>query len=414
MDRTIYRYFVDEIRTDSEGLLGILPIDIVRTPWDQSTSQSIANCAGFLRTIINEIENPSLSPFAVPSILKIPDNTLSLLFKAGHLAIFDILEGVNPIGHGFKSNGIQLLKFLTLCANPTVDQAFYSEDVLSLAMLSFLTEALMYCNWSPDAFEGNAKRAAHEYALTLKKNMYRTSFKAKGVIAGYLWAAWFLAEKTEGIRVNTASFQSMHKIEWNIRGSSRAYIVEKSTTPHLFYLLAHCNDRIPHPVSSMVNDGKTGLFLTLNGNPIIAETLIDSEKICRIKKTGYKFRHKCSTSSLQGITWTTVIFVFQQTFYRIDILTLPQSVEEVIIRSELALEISKQNFSHSSNDQPLVEFIENPLHIAFKIHEDGNKAFFSSEPMIVKTDSAIQMTVAWTFNPKATSIDRTHLIGIYD
>ena len=280
-------------------------------------------------------------------------------------------------------------------------------------MLSCLLEGLMHCGWSPDAFEGNAKRAAHEYALTLKKNLYRIPCNAKSAIVGYLWSAWHLAEKTEGIRVCAAPLQSMQKIEWRLEGAGWHYIVEKTVIPPLFYFLSHSNNRIPHPVSSMFNDTSIGLFVTLNGDALFPEVLIESERIIRIKKNGYRFRHHCATASLRNIVWTTVIFVFQQTFYRLDILTLPNTVENIIVQCDLILEIPKQP-PRIPSAKPQVEFIENPLQVAFQNFVQGDKALLSSPSLSVKTSAPLRQSVAWSFDPKATSIDRTHLLGIYD
>ena len=414
MDRSIYKYFVEELLLDPDSSYADLPVAVIQSPWNEH-GDTYQNLVFFLENIFQKIENPSLSAVNIPSILTIPNNTLSEILKNCHVALVEILAGTDSKNHHYRCNGIQLLKFLTYCGYNGIDPALLGDDCLSMSMFCFLIEGLLFCGWCPDSFDGFAKRSAHEYCITLKKAMSQTTKSSKGTILGYLWGDWVLAEKTEGIRVSNSYLPDSQKIEWNVDGTTVGYCIKKSNKPHLFYMLQHCQTHVPHPYAHLHHENQVGLFLSIDNEPLNSKKLVEYEEVLRIKKNGYKFCHECSTQSIEGIQWTSVFFSFQKTFYRIDVLTFPECLKHASIQAELRLEIPyQQKFGNSALVKPLVEFIDNPFKLQFTRILNGSIALYSSTSISEFSTISIQMATAWSMVQNAIALDRTHLLGIYD
>jgi len=427
MDSTVYKYLLDELRTGQKkdasatflpnSGFNLLPIYFLRSPL-QVSQESFLNLNSFLKSIIEQ--HLSFSPVYSHFLFK--NNNFFFLFFNAHKALLEILNGAETATHPFRSNGIQLLKFLTYCSKNGIPADFFNDDPFFPAMISFILEGMMFCGWCPDSFEGASKRAAHEYCVTLKKSLHHNNNNDLGAILGYMWGAWLFAQKTEGIRVTDSIFHAtMQTFEWNMDSFKGAYIVEKTIKPPLFYLLSKCRNRLPHPFKNPLNDGIVGLSPTIENEPLKPIELVDYAEISRIKKHGHSFCYNCETDRIKGFLWTIIIMVFEGTFYRIDVFKFPLTIECAKIDATLLLEnrivlnkTGKNIYTGRSEENTIIEFIENPFELEFDRQLENGISQFSSRQKSISVLKPITMVTAWAQGKGVEKISRTYLLGIYD
>jgi hypothetical protein len=417
MDSNIYRYFIEEIRTEKNNDLSSLPIFFLKAPF-RINEESFKNVCFFLMTTFQSLHESSEKKQRF-TFLK--DNFFEVLFLKAQTALIDIINGNNADCHPFRANGFQLIKFLTFSANNGIPHGFIDANPLFLAMMSCILEGMMYCGWCPDAFEGSAKRAAHEYCVSAKKSLHHVQNDEVSAIVGYFWAAWLFAQKTEGIRVTRKTSPSIQTFEWNIDSFKGACIVENSNKPPLFFLLLKCHTRIPHPIKNPSLDGMIGLFLFIENEPLLPVELVEYSEIARVKKHGHSFCYRCETASIKGFSWTIVFIVFNETFYRIDVLKLPNTFENLTIKANLNLEnqtplkkTGENAYSGIAQENIKIELIDNPLELEFDSQLENGISRFSSKQKRICNEKPLTIVTAWAQGKGVVEISRTHLLGIYD
>jgi hypothetical protein len=421
MDSTLYKYLIDELLNDTRKDFSSLPIHFIKSPREVSAS-AFKNLESFLSDRIASSQSFSEGQWQQSLFLCTRDNFFSELLLLAHQALLEILQGSDTNTHPFHSNGIQLLKFLTYCSCNGVPGLFCKDDGHALSMMCFLLEGMMYCGWCPDAFESASKRAAHEYCITLKKSLHHFKHDTTGPVLGYLWAAWLLAQKTEGIRVvREISLPVTQTFQWNLGNSVNAFIVENSIKPNIFYILSQGHERLPHPFTKLSNENLVGLNFSIDSEPVFATEIVEYSEINRIKKHGHKFIFDCVTKACIGFRRTVVVLLYERTFYRIDLLVVPENIKTATLRAELCLESTvclektgNNSYFGKGVENMTVEFIENPLELAWDGQRDNGIAKFKSGPKNVSGTETITIVTAWAQGKGITEINKTHLLGIYD
>ena len=421
MDSNLYNYLIEELLNGTRKDFSLLPIHFIKSPREVSTP-AFKSLESFLSDRIASSQSFSEGQWQQSLFLCTRENFFSELFLLAHQALLDILQGSDTTTYPFRSNGIQLLRFLTYCSCNGVPGRFYENDGQTLSMMCFILEGLMYCGWCPDSFEGTAKRAAHEYCITLKKSLHHFKYDATGPILGYLWAAWLLAQKTEGIRVVREIFLPMTQtFQWNLGNNVNAFIVENSIKPNIFYILSKSPERLPHPFAKLSNENLVGLSFFIDSAPVFATEIVEYSEIKRIKKHGHKFIFNCATKVCIGFRRTVVVLLYECTLYRIDLLILPVNIKTATLSSELCLESAvhlektgRNSYFGKGVENMIVEFIENPLGLFLDSRRDDGIAKFIFGPKNVSGTETITIVTAWAQGKGITEINKTHLLGIYD
>ena len=418
MDSSLYKYFIEELQNAPDNNFRNLPIFFVKSvPY--TSKEAFYSCKSFLIDMVSKIpENPGI----LPQILLEKNNFFSSLFTQSHKAFIDILSSESAQTHEFHHDGTQLLKFLVYCGNKGIPDSFYAHDALECAMICFSIEALLYCGWCPDSFDGVAKRAAHEYFVSLKKEMHHVNIRSTGTVLGYLWGAWLFAQKTEGIRDNgERTLPETALFEWGSGNGRRQYIVRKSSKAPLFYILSKCSNVLPHPFHFLAHDTLFGLHVFINGETLLPKELKEYSDIQRPKISGHKFIYSCTTGASAEISWTIVFLHFESTFYRIDLLKFSKDIDRISLHAEMHIEneyalekISYSDYFGKNKENFIIRFIENPLDLEFSKQLTERISVFSSKVKQVSPNDSIQITTAWAREKGIRDINRTHLLGIYD
>jgi hypothetical protein len=431
MDSSVYKYLIEKILSDPDIRFDSLPEYFTRSPstHDRDAMQSLGL---FLKNLIG----PGLfwTP-GKPEILVPDDSFFHSLFLSAHESLFDVLSGAEPSVHPFRSNGTQLVRFLAFCACD--DQALFVQDTdaSSCAMFCFLSEGMMHCGWCPNTFEGKAKRAAHSYFIVLKKSLHHANAESLPAVLGYLWGAWLLARKTEGIQTSPSAGPSAgpsqdcgngkETFDWKSGTGRRLYIAKRTAAPFLFYILAKISDAIPHPFRYIMNDGGVGLSVRVNREAIRPVSLADSIEINRQKISGDRFVYNCTTDSIPDITWTVAILTYESTLYRIDFLKFPpgtagkDETEAMFVETEMKLECGIQpqrcginSFFSKGLENTVIRFLDSPLEFEFdRMEKNGVSVYKASTNDNART---LKIVTGWATGRGISAINETKLLGMYE
>jgi hypothetical protein len=391
----------------------------------RASNETFEACKSFLSDMIKtESDNSGLKNH---SILSIKNNFFASLFLNAHKALIGILKGESRQTHEFRHDGTQLLKFLVLCGHRNTPDAFYKNSPCDLALMCFTIEALLHCGWCPDSFEGVSKRAAHEYFVCLKKELHHVNINEGATILGYLWCAWLMAQKTEGIRDNGETvLPEISTFEWGSGATRRRYIVKKSPKSPYFYILPKHAGARAHPFSSLYQDGTFGLFLTINTIALVPGELTDYAEILRPKIHGHKFTHQCKFAGRGEIAWTVALMNFESTTYRIDLLKLlpiekVHPMEKLVLQAKFVFEnnqalkeIAPNQFVGKGFENTILKFIETPFELSFSKQYEHGISVFESPQKNFSFETPLIMTTAWAYGKGITDINHTHLLGIFD
>jgi hypothetical protein len=419
MDSSAYRYFIRELQEQPDDGFSFLPLhftesQVVLDPESFSSLQFFLNsviCAG-------GTGNAAL----LPEILAEPRNFFASLFMQAHKALLDMLTGIAPQSHPFRYNGAQLAKFLSFCANKDAMAIMAPTDACGRAMFCFLLEGLIHAGWSPDAFEGTVKRAAHSYFASLKKMLHHMQTGQNAAVLGYLWGAWLLAQKTDCIRYTPLyTFSAVETFEWNIGNKNQSCLARNFGKPSAICLIPKSPHEIPHPVFRISCRGKPGLSLYANNEPVMPEALLEASEIVRPRIAGNKFLYRCRTDAIPGLQWLVVFLFSENTIYRIDVLKIPLSAEPVTIRAEMRLEnearleeIKKGYFIGKGAENSVIRFIQDPLGFRFERHEESGISVFTSGKGVFFGHESIQLVFAWAKGKGITALNEIKLLGIFD
>lgn len=419
MDASLYKYFIEELQGKPDKGYGDLPLLFVNSA-PQVSDEAFAASTPFLKSIVLNRSSPS--SLTLPYLLTVNDNFFALLFMRAHKAFVDILSGEQAQTHEFRHDGTQLLKFLVYCGNKGVPPSFYANGPLECAMICCTIEALLHCGWCPDSFDGIAKRVAHEYLVCLKKEMHHITFNGAATVLGYLWSAWLLSQKTEGIRDNgETTLPETELFEWGFGIARRQYLVRKSLKAPLFYILPKYLKVLPHPFHDLSHDALLGLHIFIKGEPVLPQGNIEYSDILRPKISGHKFVYACVISPSVEIVWTVVFLHFENTFYRIDILKFPGTMEKAALQAAMHIEnafalekTGSHRYRGGNCKNVIIQFVENPLELEYSDQLGNGTSVFSSKEKLVLPNDSIKVVTAWAQGKGLTDINRTHLLGIYD
>jgi hypothetical protein len=280
----------------------------------------------------------------------------------------------------------------------------------------------MYAEFCQSATENHAKRAAHSYFICLKKALHYANVTDIPVIIGYMWGAFVLGQKTDGIQDSHSLHPTTSQLcEWKIESTHKKYLGIKQEKPLLFYLIPVHTGCIPHPISQFKYEHETGIFITVNNQSLINSNHVETTEIKRSKIHGYKFLFTIATHEITTIRWTIAILFSENTVYRIDSLLLPDSIKDVIaIAVQLKLECTSEpkeaykDFFFAQNlENTVIRFVENPFSLSFKTYQDGVAEFIGNK-ILENKDRTIQMVTAWAKGKGITAIYETKLLGIYE
>jgi hypothetical protein len=424
MDSTVYKYLIRELQSERKAGFDLLPLHFVASPplpIVDSGCDAFASLRSFLKGLTDSTQTV---PSGMPLVVSPEKDYFHFLFLSAHIALADILSGADPVIHQFRQNGMQLVKFLTFCANDDTSRIVPKSDIASLAMLCFLSEGMMYAGWCPNAFEARAKRAAHSYFIVLKKSLHRAQAGSLAAVLGYLWGAWLLAQKTEGIRDTSPHLPRKHENElfdWTIGTDHRIYIAQKATSPPLFYMLAKCPAPISHPFAFVSNDGHVGLSMLINRESVKCVSLRENVEIERQILSGHKFIYSCQTESIPDISWTVVVLHYESTLYRIDILTFPEAKKRLRFSSEMSLECAlkpeptdKDCYISKGVENTVIRFLENPLQFEFDRLGQNGISIFTSHDVVIDVTESLRLVTAWATGRGISAINETKLLGIYE
>jgi len=165
------------------------------------TEESLAGVKQFLWAAAGKASQAN--PMRLPAILGMAGNAFVSLFLEAHTALLAVLDGADPAMHPFRHSGSTLMRLLCFCAQSDLAATGLSTDVAAASMYCFLIEGMIYACWCPNASEGVAKRSAHTCFLALRKSMHKLAADEHAAVLGYLWSAWILSQKTEGIHDST-------------------------------------------------------------------------------------------------------------------------------------------------------------------------------------------------------------------
>jgi hypothetical protein len=420
MDSSVYRYFIRELQEQPHDGFSLLPLHFARSQVVLDP-ESFSSLHLFLKSVICAAGTSSAA--LLPEIFAEPRIFFGSLFIEAHKALLDVLTGIEPQSHPFRYNGAHLARFLSFCATNNQMAIMAPTDACGRAMLCFLMEGLIHAGWCPNAFEGIAKRAAHSYFVSMKKTLRHMQTGQKAAVLGYLWGAWLLAQKTDGIRDNPLyTFSAVETFEWNIDNENQFYLARNFGKPSVICLIPKSPHEIPHPVFRISCRGKTGLSLYVNNEPVMPEALLEESEIVRPRIAGNKFVYKCRTDAIPGLLWTVVFLLSENTVYRIDVLKLPPCVEPIAIRAEMRLEnearleeVKKGYFIGNGPENSVIRFIQDPL--GFRLGKDGEygiSAFTSGKAALFSGSESMQLVCAWARGKGITALNEIKLLGIFD
>jgi hypothetical protein len=436
MDSSVYKYLIESLLSGPDIRIDSLPVLFAHCAREAGPrfcqGPSASGCNTRLPKLNDREALPSLGLFlenltgserlrspGIPEILLRDDSFFCSLFLSAHKALADVLSGFDPLSHAFRANGIQLARFLAFCVHDDKPLFVAENDSISCAMFCFLTEGMMFAGWCPNAFEGEAKRAAHSYFIALKKSLHHSSALHTGVIIGYLWGAWLLAQKTEGIKSSAPAHLGNcenRTFDWLCR---RSYIAINAHAPFLFYMLSKNPERITHPFVNLMNDGAAGLTLRVNNAAVCPVSMTECSEINRKKICGHKFMYKCTAGFMTEIPWTVVVLHCENTLYRTDIINFQAFTEPLHVSAEMRLESGSKPEPAGKNayickglENTVVRFLDSPFTFAFDGLGDNGIPVFTATGC--HGAGALKLVTAWATGKGITAINETKLLGIFE
>jgi len=419
MDSTVYKYLFGKLEEEAHTCPGAFPL--TAAPDGLSAPENLQAVGRFLRTLTDSVNR---APDAVPRLHADSDSFFGCLFCAAHDALADVVSGKDPQSHPFRVDGIQLTRFLVFCAAGGRDPAasLGDNEVTADAMACFLCEGLMHAGWCPNAFENEAKHAAHSYFIALKKSLHRADKEDLEMVIGYLKAAWLLSLKTEGVRADTQQNPDQwhsDSFTWKTESGHTTYIGVKRPVIGLFQILSKNHDILPHPFMCLKNDGRVGMKLHANLEPVLPVSLGDFMEIRRRKFEGHKLVYNCKCGTRTDIRWIVVFLNHESTTFRLDIVTFELATGPTCVEAEMRLEseaipvtLGKNSFLANGPENTVIRFLDSPLEFKFERLEKHGISLFSSSLLL--HENTLKTVTAWAKGRGITGINETTLLGMYD
>ena len=420
MDSTAYKYLILDIQRTPAQSLSALPLVLARSQVCHS-KESLAGVKQFLGAAAGN----STQDYRVrlPAILGLAHNAFASLFLEAHKALLEVLDGADPSMHPFRHSGSTLMRLLCFYAQNDLAATGLSTDVAAASMYCFLIEGMIHAGWCPNASEVVAKRSAHTCFLALRKSMHKLAADEHAAVLGYLWSAWILSQKTEGIHdsdeVHVAP--SVEALDWESGGKTHSFLAQHAAAPVLSFFLNRDATGIVHPFKRFALDGELGLHLLAGGETVSPLLSPEVSNIVRPKMAGTKFVYACATSTGISIKWTVVILTLECTTYRIDILALPPNSTSIDMRGEFRLEndvalaaYGPDAYLGEGSRNAIVRFPENPMGFQYARQEEGGISVFESQTTRLSSARSLQGVCAWARGKGITTINETRLLGIFD
>jgi hypothetical protein len=419
MDSTAYRYLIQDLQKEKNQSYSALPASFVQGTVCL-TEGTIADCLRFLAMISGP---PETARMPHPAILDIHDNAFSGLFRLAHVAVIEVMSGKNPDTHQFRSAGRELCRLLCFCVQGDKTPDVFSHDVASAAMHCFLLEAMVSAGWCDDSTIKTTKRSAHAVFLAFRKGLRLLESTMRGTVLGYLWCAWVLAQKTEGISasVDATCVPGVASVEWGLSNEAYSYFVKKALSPARYFLLNRGCSGIAHPFGRFELDNVVGLMLHANGEKICPTAPPLVTDIHRPKAAGIKFVYSCTTAAIPSIAWTAVFLWKDATVYRIDSVKIrnhgfPTRISgELTLENNASLRLSGPDwYFGEGRENTIVRFIENPLDFHPREQKANGVSIFASDCFVTAAEQPLRLTCAWARGKGITDVNEIRLLGIYD
>jgi len=420
MDSKAYFHFLVQIRKEIEVFSPELPHVFATEEPDLIENTKMRQNIGLLLQTFIAQPNTFLPESVLPDI---SDNIFreSLLNSLKNIHAF-----LSSPTHESPTPKGEVRHFLHLLLHSTTPQGsllFSAPDARLYSLLVFLSEAIMHCGWCPNSLEPQGKRAAHIFFVQLKKSFHRVAATEISTVYCFLLGAWFLAQKTEGIRdhrLDTEQNDISAVYPFSSANQSQHIFLFYQFRPRVFYLLKKGSSA--HPFS-YIHTNYSSLGLTLYGTEgrlTFTETR-DPQDIQRKHMQGRIFFWKSPVGDDRCLFYKQVFITYQNTLYRIDVLKnsseydIPLHAVTLTIESSPTLKKSTVNtFTDQNIINTVVHFIENPFGFDLSSHESTQVTFTSPKAVQIKGKETVQIITGISRGKGITDINRTNLLGIYD
>ncbi|MBD3316377.1 MAG: hypothetical protein GF344_11375 [Chitinivibrionales bacterium] len=424
MDSTAYRYLIDQLRPTIHNS-GIVPERFIHASVDKG-DQLICSLGLFLGRLLG---NPDRSPtpplFTEPPAHHLPGSRpVAFLLRATHEAIG--LNGKDENGglsFVARRRGTELFRLLVQAANPRRVNLFDPQDAAATAMACFLLEACMHFGWCPNGRECYGKRAAHIYFTHCRKSLGAASDDHVALVFCYVWGAWLMAQKTEGIQesfIPTEKRNSIERYQWYDGERMVSCVVFNLVRNQLFMAVPAHDKLLPSPFETLSCEASTGASARVDNMPLRPYAVDNFEMIKRPKINGARWDCSCITGKGAKVGWTVVVQTYQSTVYRIDILRARKmkawltSFGTQIEVGPNAEELSPGSFRSRSGEGTTIEILRNPFMTSFTKIDPNGIALFSNNSIHQPLEESSEMVIAWRHGNNDQTIDKTHLLGIFD
>jgi hypothetical protein len=421
MDSTAYRYCTNELH-DSLREERWIPLPFAKREMSADT-EAYRALAQFIGRLLHDNRLPSCPPAHIhppgPSA-----GPVSELVKLVHEAIVRELEQPDTApAAATRRRGTELFRLLVQAAHPRRATLFAGEDAAASAMGCFLLEACMHCGWCPNGHEPYGKRAAHLYFVRCRKSLGATGRSRTAMAFCYIRGAWLMARKTEGIRDRFPSSEKHDSIEhyrWHDGERTVSCLAFNLIRTDLFTLVTAHDKLLPSSFGSPAYEGNTGARAYVEDAPLKPVAIDEFESIARPKIDGARWSYTCVSDTGHEVRWTVVIQIHKSTIYRIDLLrarkkalTLTRLEHRVPVGRDAEV-VSPGRFGSTDGNVTVVEFIANPFGTRYTAIEPPGVALFTAGPHRLPAEHPLEMVIARRCGHGSVTIDKTHLLGIFD
>lgn len=330
--------------------------------------------------------------------------------------------GDDPDTGYFRAMGAGLLQFLVTFTN---NRDFTRRPNLCCrcsALLCFLTEALIFRGWCPNAFEHQAKWVAHRCFAIMKKNLGRQDDQVHDECAMWIHGAWLVAQTTEGIAETAAEppSQPLSIHRWAHCTPPLSTFIYNSNKPSLHFFLHLYPDKPSHPHYTLHSPDSLGLSFETNGTPLKSMVAQSDEKLLLKNAVGIRRRFACTSQDGTEFTWTLALLAHEITIYRIDVIQTDShlTLERPILKLEKpanaypAAHPDLGTHLFAGQENLVVRFLENPFSFSPADSCEPTIAIFEGAEK-VSFSGTLQSVVCWARGHEIGAVNLTRLLGIH-
>jgi hypothetical protein len=427
MNATAYAYAIAELQPQVAASCPEMPLTLLRSACAVST-EALAAFASFLDSAAgvpgegNSIADSHVTFARHPLVCSPPPAILGPLMGEAHRRVADHIRNGTELTIAERRNFSGVFMALLGAAHPRQCPFFELHDCTSLAMAVFLLEAGMNLGWCPNSYEGRGKRSAHLYFACAKKTLLTADTGQQALVLGYLWGAWLLAQKTEGLCDHALTHEkrdTSYTTAVFSDASNRSYSLFHFAQREKFLAVSHGTVLPACTFRRLSCEGLATLQLFAGPNPLVPFELLDVSSIERPLMSGIRMSYRCRAGQAI-IRWLTAIQFFNCTVYRIDALRSekgPVTLSDVkeTFENDCALDARPGGFYKGRGPQNFcMQLIENPFSLVYMGQEEPGLSAFCGSTVTLDDSAPIQMTVAWRWGAGINDIDRTNLPGLFD